>query len=147
MLVSFSFSLFTFHFSLFSFHFITSCASHIMCVHIHAPRKSMQRYYFFLTWPNIRRKKCHFSAKIVHFSLLFSFCYFDFAKSALVFDFFSSPPFCHKSAKNNHLYTFSTTHFYLLKTLVFSPSKSPFFIFCYALSITYHLRRIYVGYT
>ena len=140
MLVSFSFSLFSFHFS-------PSRASHIMCVRIHAPRKSMQRYYFFLTWPNIRRKKCHFSAKIVHFSLLFSFCYFDFAKSALVFDFFSSPPFCHKSAKNNHLYTFSTTHF--------SPLKNPFsFLLSPRHNATiftspspYQLRTIYVGYT
>ena len=95
-----------------------------MCVRIRAPRKSMQRYYFFSKPPNNQQKKCHFSAKIVHFSLLFSFCYFDFAKFTLILPFFSSPPFCHKSTYSNHLYTFSTTYFSLLKNL-FSLTAQP----------------------
>ena len=64
------------------------------------------------------------------FILLLRLC-----KNHPCFAIFSPPPFCHKSTYSNHLYTFSTTHFSLLKnpfSFLLSPSNN---------SATYQLQR------
>ena len=106
----------------------------------------MQRYYFFLIWPNIRRKKCHFSAKIVHFSLLFSFCYFDFAKFTPILPFFHPHPSAINQPTPTTYTPFQQPIFRYWKTLfLFYFPRHNATIF--TSPSPYQLRTIYVGYT
>ena len=94
--------------------------SQIALTRIHAPRKSMQRYYFFSTWPNNPRKKRNFSAFFHQKLSLSLFCHLDFTKFTLFFTSFAPFKLSYKHSSFNHLQTFSTPYFFLLRTSLFT---------------------------
>ena len=102
--------------------------SQIALTRIHAPRKSMQRYYFFSTWPNNPRKKRDFSAFFHQKLSLSLFCHLDFTKFTLFFLHLLHPSnFLINTQVSTTYKPFQHPHFYLLKTLVFFTPIIPFF--------------------
>ena len=97
--------------------------SQIALTRIHAPRKSMQRYYFFSTWPNNPRKKRDFSAFFHQKSQLSRFCHFDFTKFTLLLYLFTPTSFSYKQTTFSHLHNFSTSIFLNWKTARKEPWK------------------------
>ena len=118
--------------------------SQIALTRIHAPRKSMQRYYFFSTWPNNPRKKRDFSAFFHQKLSLSLFCHLDFTKFTLFFTSFAPFKLSYKHSSFNHLQTFSTPPFLPTKNPCFFHPHNPIFL---SFVMPYQLRIIYVGYT
>ena len=107
------------------FYFLLSLASALHThTHVHAPRKSMQRYYFFSKPPNNQQKNETFLAFFCQNSPLFIFCHFDFAKFGFYLLNISVLLTSHKSPPFNHLHIFSTTPKKTLKTHLKSHQNS-----------------------